>query len=155
MAIIPRQDQLVQVYEVDKLITVENSARQIIAENLQFNGQTLRSTLNDAQQIIGKVKLPPIMFHNMQGVYWIYTLPIHKGPSAWIALHGIKSYVKAGDGGVVVTLTNDQWIYLDVPYQVFKHMVGLAKVLKERQEKRIKFMFYYSDNLKRDLRDNE
>ena len=137
------------VLEGDVCKEVPLSPYKLIDYNLRYYGSSMRGAKDGTKEIIGNVKMAPVMINETKGIYMVPSKSLRSEGCMWFNL---KSYFKCEDdqkGGTYVILTNGNVIQVDVPKAKMERLFSQAYELKSKREKRTEQMEQTEETSKR------
>ena len=138
-AILPINDNISHVIDLDKEYTVEKSPTKLVNESCKNFGSSLIGRQEGTKKLLNISYKAPIIVCEASEIIFFPTSSPRFNDCSWISLNNIKNYYKDKDE-VIIEFTNGKSIKISVSFytlenQIFKATMLASKLFKIKQGK--------------------
>lgn len=134
LALIPINDKLTRVIELDEEIIIETSAIKIIDESCRSFGSSLLGRHEGTKKIVGISYKAPLIICEASNIIFFPTNSPKSEKCIWISLNNIKGFSKVDkvDKTVLIEFINNKTIELKVSYYILENQILKASMLEAK-----------------------
>lgn len=134
LALIPINDALTQVVELDNSFYVENSVQKIIDNSCKNFGSSFLGRSEGTKALIGINYKAPIIISELNSIIFFPTISPRSEKCCWISLNNLIDYKKESDS-TIINFNNNRQIKLDVSSFIIENQIYKATMLDYKLRK--------------------
>lgn len=131
IAIIPIENEISKVYEIEEEYIINKSSNKIIEENCKFYGSSYKGRCEGTRFLTGIKSKFPIIIEESRNIIFFPTGSIRNSNNCWLALNQIKNYYKS-KFGCNITFKNNKNIPFDISLYSLDNQYYRATMLKSK-----------------------
>jgi len=136
LAIIPVDDKISKVFEIDNTILVNKKTTQIIDDSCKYFGSSFIGRHEGTKNLIGINYKSPIVIEETNNIIFFPTSSPRFNNCGWVALNKIKNYKKHNEDSKIIFDNNTELI-INISIQSLKNQILRATLLESTLRKRI------------------
>jgi len=143
LALLPIENNLVRVYELNDSFELCNTATQIMEDSCRYFGSSLEGRRKGTETLIGVNYKAPVIVEETKELIFFPMSSSRNHDTPWIGLKNLKCYYRSDDG-IVIEFRNGKKLTLDSSFGVVDNQIlratRLESVLRGRKtgKKRLK-----------------
>lgn len=131
IAIIPIEEGMSKIYEIEEEYIVNKSSNKIIENNCKFYGSSYKGRCEGTKYLTGIKSKFPIIIEESRNIIFFPTGSVRNSDNCWLALDKIKKYNKNLYGTEIIC-ENDTIIPLDISLYSLDNQYYRATMLKSK-----------------------
>lgn len=131
VAIIPIEENISKVYEMEGEYIVNKNSNKIIESNCKFYGSSYKGRCEGTKYLTGIKSKFPIIIEESRNIIFFPTGSIRNNSNCWISLNNIKTY-DHDFYGCTITFINNRKITFDISKYSLENQYYRATMLKSK-----------------------
>lgn len=136
-AIIPIENDMSEVIELDCSYIINKTSKQIIDDSCRYFGSSYKGRFDGSKRILNMNYKLPIMIEEFNNLVFFPTSSPRFGQCSWVSLNNIKTYQKCENGSKIIFNSGKELLlnnsYYSLENQIFRSAMLDSLVRRRRK----------------------